>query len=155
MKFDQRTTRTILAALRSWQSYIATRAADSTTLSSQEIDALCDALDNALNASPAYPMYQVICREHGKRPLTEGQYMEGLAKPDDFWRCPDCGQSADWDDYSLVTGGPPEITLETIRDELAGIGFGTDQDINGGDFVEYGGRLYEGLMAQLGERSGG
>lgn len=48
----------------------------------------------------------VICRGYGDAdfrgcgqvPLTEAQYVAQLSLPDITWRCPRCGQEADFDD---------------------------------------------------------
>uniref|UniRef100_A0A6M3KG89 Uncharacterized protein n=1 Tax=viral metagenome TaxID=1070528 RepID=A0A6M3KG89_9ZZZZ len=43
-----------------------------------------------------------------------------------------------------------QLTLAILHQELKGMGFGDDdQDINGGDFVEYGGQLFEDLGKAL------
>lgn len=50
--------------------------------------------------SIGYPMYQVICLEHGHQPLTEDEYLAALDEPDTFWKCPICSDGAEWDDDS-------------------------------------------------------
>ncbi len=59
-------------------------------------------------------MYQVICREHGKQALTEDQYTKALGDPDVFWKCPVCGEHAEWDDDSGVTSG--DADMEAVDD---------------------------------------
>lgn len=51
-----------------------------------------------------------------------------------------------------IRDGAP-VTLQQIHDELKTMGFGDpDQDINGGDFVEYGGQLFEDITKALAEQ---
>ncbi len=50
-------------------------------------------------------MYQVICPEHGKQPLTETQYARALADANSPWKCPVCGFPSEWDEDSGVTSG--------------------------------------------------
>lgn len=47
--------------------------------------------------------YAVICREHGRVLLTEDEYTRQLCKPDALWRCPKCGDDAQFDDVHYET----------------------------------------------------
>lgn len=38
----------------------------------------------------------IQCRDHGFVALTPEQYEAGLDRPDDPWRCPECGAAAIW-----------------------------------------------------------
>ena len=42
--------------------------------------------------------FAVLCDDHGQQFLTEEQYLRQLNRPDWFWTCPRCGESAHWDD---------------------------------------------------------
>lgn len=42
--------------------------------------------------------FAVLCDEHGQQFLTDEQYSQQLLRPDSFWACPRCGESAHWDD---------------------------------------------------------
>lgn len=50
--------------------------------------------------------YAVICRTHGQVQLTEDEYGRQLSRPDALWKCPKCGEEAQWDDshYEQMLG---------------------------------------------------
>ena len=43
------------------------------------------------------------CGQGRPTELTEEEYLKQLDKPNQLWRCPQCGSVADWDDDSLET----------------------------------------------------
>ena len=49
---------------------------------------------------------RVICLNHGRQSLTERQYDAAMDRPDDPWKCPVCGNPAEWDDDSDITSEP-------------------------------------------------
>lgn len=59
-------------------------------------------------------MYQVICQDCGKQPLSEENYTKQLNHPNAKWRCPCCGQDAAWDDEGSQITNPPS-TILTLR----------------------------------------
>jgi hypothetical protein len=42
--------------------------------------------------------YAVTCRTHGRVFLTFEEYMAQMSAPHSLWACPDCGDTAYWDD---------------------------------------------------------
>lgn len=44
--------------------------------------------------------HAVICKVHGQQFLTKVQYSQQLMQADDYWYCPICGKTAEWDDYN-------------------------------------------------------
>lgn len=48
--------------------------------------------------------YAVLCDDDGQQFLTEEQYSHQLDRPDSFWSCPRCGESAHWDDDEYEAG---------------------------------------------------
>jgi len=61
--------------------------------------------DNRFDPSP----YAVYCHgDCGLVFLTDEQYDYQMNRPDSFWFCPHCGDSADWDDDCQVTNPQDE-----------------------------------------------
>lgn len=56
--------------------------------------------------------YVVLCDDHGQQFLTAEEYDYQMSRPDSPWRCPRCGESAQWDDdeyeASLDEEGPDD-----------------------------------------------
>jgi hypothetical protein len=52
----------------------------------------------------------------GLQPLTQSQYEQQLSNPHKTWRCPSCGNSADYDDTESerVQGVNDELMTETV-----------------------------------------
>jgi hypothetical protein len=50
--------------------------------------------------------YAIICYEHSQVFLTLEEYSYQMSRPDSLWKCPLCGEVADWDDdnYELYLG---------------------------------------------------
>jgi hypothetical protein len=65
--------------------------------------------------------FAVLCDDHRQQFLTEEQYSRQLHRPDSFWSCPRCGESAHWDDDEYETaideGGPDAETFHLVDDQ--------------------------------------
>ena len=55
--------------------------------------------------------HRVLCDECGSQGLTEEEYRRQMLKPDSFWQCPVCRDSAEWDDDSY------ELWLDYVQEE--------------------------------------
>lgn len=62
------------------------------------IDELPAVEELMLAAARVESPYAVLCWRCGKVLLTEAEYDEQMARPDNRWRCPRCGTEAEWDD---------------------------------------------------------
>lgn len=62
--------------------------------------------DNSLDPTP----YAVICPVHSYVFLKQREYDDQLAAVDTPWRCPACGQDAEWDDSCQAGTGPEDFT---------------------------------------------
>lgn len=47
--------------------------------------------------------YRVACPTHGRVYLTAREYHRQMMKADEKWVCPDCGETADFDDENYET----------------------------------------------------
>lgn len=52
-------------------------------------------------------IWGVICFEHGKQGLSGMQYDVQMRRPDATWKCPVCGNEANWDDERYELAGHP------------------------------------------------
>ena len=59
--------------------------------------------------------WAVICQNCGQVHLSAAEYEEQLMRPDDTWRCPDCGEPAEFDDVTY------EIIMRSENDDEDGI----------------------------------
>ena len=53
---------------------------------------------------PESTPWAVICSMHGRMFLTKAQYDAQMNQPDLRWRCPCCGEDANWDDDNYEDG---------------------------------------------------
>lgn len=72
--------------------------------------------------------------------LTDDQYMAQLMSPNSFWRCPECGGSANWDGIYYMCPSCGDFIEENEFDVCPSCGHNNYEDIVGtssmGDDVE-------------------